>query len=58
MRNTLTDSACRVPSARRNELLKLGVVRQAGKRPCRQSGVIAMTWEVVSAPAEQMALLG
>jgi len=31
-------------SARRNELIKMGLVRQVGRRKCRVSGFTALTW--------------
>ena len=34
-------------SARRNELIDHGLMRQAGKRRCRVSGFTALTWRVI-----------
>ena len=34
-------------SARRNELIESGEMRQAGKRKCRESGFTVLTWEAV-----------
>ncbi len=45
-----------IVTPRTNELVKLGVVQEMTRRPCRHTGRTSIAWGVVTHKAEQMAM--